>query len=242
MAVLSGKQIGQLVHAKKLTISPFDEQLVHPATYDLRLGSRILASPLGPEKLGAVVDLTPEQPSYQIQSGQMVGVISYERLELPLDISGRFGIRSTFARLGINAFGGVQLDPGFRGRLIMNLLNVGPEPVPISLHQPTFTVEFERLDEAAEKAYSGPYQDQDDFPSDQYNFIISARTTSLAEIPTLRQEVVRLNVLIEQFQELLADPDEGLEVKREVKERLLGLTSTPPERLLTIQEIRDRLM
>lgn len=239
--MLSGRQIKELVHSNKLIISPFDESLVQPASYDLRMGSRILASPLGVEKLGMVIDLTPVKNNYQIQSGQMVGVLSYEKLGIPLDISGRFGIRSYFARLGIIAFGGLQLDPGFRGRLTMNLLNVGPEPITIKLHEPLFTVEFQKLEEPAEMEYSGPYQGQEDFPDDQYNFIISARTTSLAEIPTLREEVARLNILIEQFEDWLPDPDEGLEIKPEIKGRLLNLSKTPGEQLLTIQEFKKRL-
>ncbi len=241
MAMLSGRQIKELVHSKKLIISPFDESLVQPASYDLRLGSRILASPLGAEKLGMVIDLTPEKNKYQIQSGQMVGVLSYEKLKIPLDISGRFGIRSFFARLGIIAFGGLQLDPGFRGRLTMNLLNVGPEPLTITLREPLFSVEFQKLEEPAEMAYSGPYQGQQDFPGDQYNFIIAARTTSLAEIPTLRQEVARLNVLMEQIGDWLPDPDEGLEIKPEVKEKLLSLSKVPCDQFITIQEFRRRL-
>ena len=143
----------------KLKIKPFYKKQIQPATYDLRLGNRILASPLGPEKLGEVVDLSPKRPNYDIQSGQMVAIISLEKLELPLDLCGRFGIRSAYARLGINAFGGLQLDPGFRGKLIMNLLNVGPEPITVTLKEPIFSVEFERLEEPSEVPYSGPYQE-----------------------------------------------------------------------------------
>ena len=100
-------------------IDPFEETLVQPASCDLRVGNKILASPVSPEKLGMVVDLTQAKPGYEILSGQMIGVLSLEKLFLPLNISGRFGIRSSLARKGINAFGGIQLDPGFRGKLTM---------------------------------------------------------------------------------------------------------------------------
>ena len=222
-------------------IDPFEDRLVQPATYDLRLGPRILAAPLNSETLGQVVDLTRDNPSYAIQPGQMVGVQSKEKLRFPLDISGRFGIRSSLARIGINAFGGLQLDPGFTGVLIMNLLNVGPEPVPLELETPFFTVELQRLDEPARRGYSGPYQGQTDFPADQYNFIMSARTTSLAEIPVLRDEVARLSVLIEELEERLPDPDEGLELREEIENQLSGSREYPRESLLSIADIRDRL-
>lgn len=241
MAILSGAQIERLVKARELVIDPFDAALVQPATYDLQLGPKILASPLSQEIAGMVVKLTDRSPSYKIQSGQMIGAISEETLRLPLDICGRFGIRSGFARRGLNAFGGIQLDPGFEGRLIMNLLNVGPEPVTITLGEALFSVEFQRLEEPAKTAYSGAYQYQDDFPADQYDFILSARTTSLAEIPTLRQEVARLNVLIQELRETLPDPDEGLELKPEIEERLQQSLATPQGSLRSIDDIRREL-
>lgn len=242
MSILSGRQITSLVGSGKLLIEPFNSEQIQPASYDLKIGTKILASPISPEKLGKVIVLSKEKPSYAIQSGQMVGVISGERLEMPLELCGRFGIRSSFARLGINAFGGLQLDPGFRGRLTMNLLNVGPEPITVKLNDILFSVEFERLDEPAEAAYSGNYQDQDDFPEDQYNFILSAHTTSLAEIPTLRIEVAHLSSVIEELEESLPDPDEGLELRQEVKDRLKQSSRLPHSSLLSIDEIRKQIM
>lgn len=233
MAVLSGKNILDLVKQGRLVIKPFEEELIQPASYDLRLGPKILASPVSAENLGIVIELTEKSPSYEIQPGQMVGVLSLEKMEMPLDICGRFGIRSAFARRGINAFGGLQLDPGFRGRLIENLLNVGPEPVTITLHESIFTVEFQRLEEPAEVAYSGPFQDQDDFPADQYNYILQARTTSLAEIPLLRKEMSRVGALIQELEENFPDPDEGLELREEIKERLLKSAKLPRDLLLS---------
>ncbi|MFQ5874020.1 MAG: dCTP deaminase [Dehalococcoidia bacterium] len=233
MGALSDVQITELVEKRKLVIEPFERELVQPASYDLRLGPKVLASPLGPGELGATIELNKKTPSYRIQTGQMVAVISMETLELPLNISARFGIRSEYARRGVIAFGGVQIDPGFRGRVIMNLQNVGPEPVTITMNEPLFTVEFQRLEKPALSGYSGKYQDQDDFPEDQYDFILSARTTSLAEIPTLRQEVARLNVLIEQLEEWLPDPDEGFELRPEVQQKLFKYLETPRESLVT---------
>ena len=239
MGVLSGKQILNLVKEGKLVIKPFEPTLVQPATLDLRVGSKVLASPLSAEIHGMVVELTEKEPSYKIHSGQMVGVLSYEKMELPLDICGRFGIRSTLARKGINAFGGLQLDPGWRGRLNLNLLNVGPEPIIISLHDPLFSVEFQKLEEPAEDGYSGSYQDQDDFPADQYNYILSARTTSLAEIPLLRKEMIRVSALMEELIEDY-DPDEGFELKPGIKERLLKSAKLPRDYFISSAEMNKK--
>jgi dCTP deaminase len=237
MGILSDRQIRAMVEEGKLQIKPFDSALVQPASYDLKIGNKILASPTSPEKLGEVVILSKEKPSYKIQPGQMVGVISLEKIEMPLNLCGRFGIRSSYARFGINAFGGLQLDPGWRGRLTMNLLNVGPEPVTVKMNDALFSVEFERLDEPAETPYSGPFQDQDDFSQEEYKYILSAHTTSLAEIPTLRTAVTRLNVLIEELEESLPDPDAGLKLRPEIIDRLKKSINLPEDSLISIDEI-----
>jgi len=240
MGVLSDWQIKGMVESGKLCIAPFNPEQIQPASYDLKVGTKILASPVSPEKLGKVILLTKEKPSCNILSGQMVSVMSLEKIEIPLELCGRFGIRSYFARLGINAFGGLQLDPGFRGKLTMNLLNVGPEPVTIRLNDMLFSIEFERLDEPAKAPYSGPYQDQDDFPEEQYNYILSAHTTSLAEIPNLRKEMAHLSNLIEELEESLPDPDEGLELRPEIIDRLKKSSLLPDSSLLSVDEIRRR--
>ena len=240
MAVLTGRQIREIAEKNLLKVEPFESDLVQPASYDLRLHYKVLASPVGEKILGKVVDLRECPDGFPILPGQMVGILSFEKIKLPLNVTGRFGIRSYFARKGINAFGGLQLDPGFRGRLSLSLLNVGPEPVRIKYKEAIFSVEFSRLEEDADE-YKGEYQDQEDFPADQYNYILSARTTSLAEIPMLRNELNLLSGLFEEFGELLKDPDSGLELRPEVRQRLVESSKTPKESLLSSEDIVARL-
>jgi len=240
MGTLTDRQIKNLVASGDLVINPFDETLVQPATLDLRLHHKVLASPLGENQLGRVIDLRDEINGYQIMPGQMVGVLSFEHMELPSNISGRFGIRSSFARKGINAFGGIQLDPGFKGRLTLNLLNVGPEPITIKYKEPILSVEINRLEEMVEKPYDGPYQNQDDFPADQHNYILNARTTSLAEIPTLRKEVSRLNGLLQEFGEIMPDPDDSLELNPQIEEILSRSQDISKDMRLNSQQMKEK--
>lgn len=176
MCILTGRQIRQLIFSGQYLIDPFDESLIEPATCDLRLFHKVLASPIGANQSGKVIDLRDCPSGHEILPGQMVAILSFERINLPLNIIGRFGIRSSLARKGINAFGGLQLDPGFRGRLMMNLINVGPEPITIRDKDLVFSIEFSKLEEDAEQGYSGSFQDQDDFPADQYNYVLSTGT------------------------------------------------------------------
>jgi len=185
--------------------------------------------------------LRDEVDGYKIAPGQMVGILSFELLEIPINLSGRFGIRSFFARKGLNPFGGIQLDPGFKGRLTLNLLNVGPEPIAIKYKDPIFSIEINRLEEDAEKPYNGPYQNQDDFPADQHNYILNARTTSLAEIPTLRKQVSILNGLLEELEDRIPDPDDGLELRPDIEELLSRRKALPKDMRLDSQQMKEKL-
>ncbi len=240
MGTLTGRQIKNLIASGELVIDPFDEELIQPASLDLRLHYKVLASPLGENHLGRVIDLRDEVDGYQIVPGQMVGVLSFAHMEFPLNLSGRFGIRSSFARKGINAFGGIQLDPGFKGRLTLNLLNVGPEPVAVKYKDPIFSIEINRLEEDAEKPYDGPYQNQDDFPADQHNYILNARTTSLAEIPTLRKQVSILSGLLGELSDRIPDPDDGLELRPDIEEVLSRCRELPKDMRLDSQQMKEK--
>ena len=244
MGALTGKQIKELVRNGHLVIEPFNQELVRGASCDLRLGKKILASPLGPDELGREFELDEGNTTYAIQTGQMVAVMSRERFQFPLDIcSNSFGIRSGFSRKGLNCFGGPHIDPGWRGHLIVILQNIGPEPITIELDEPLFTITFERLEEAVEptEGYSGEHQDQEDFPEEQKTYIKSARTTSLAEIPTLRDNVARLTVFVEELTDKLPDPDAGLELDEELVQRLHRSLDNTRESLLTPEEMRKHL-
>jgi hypothetical protein len=122
----------------------------------------------------------------------------------------------------------------------LNLQNIGPEPVTITLKRPLFTLAFYRLEEPAAAGYAGKYQDQRDFPQDQYDYILSARTTSLAEVPKLRKEVEQLKVQVEELEERFPDPDEGLELRPEVAEALSETLNAQRDSLLTPDEAWKR--
>ena len=69
----------------------------------------------------------------------------------------------------------------------------------------------------------------------------AAGMTSLAEIPALRGEVARLNILIEELVEMLPDPDEGLVLRPEIEARLLESLKTPHDDLISTDDIRKKL-
>lgn len=232
MSVISGETIKRLIESKELILEPLDTQCLQPASIDLRVGRRAIKSPVGEER-GAVIDLTRDN-KIGILPGQFASVLTLERLTLPLNICGRIGLRSFYARRGLISFHGAQVDPGFSGYLVVPLVNVGPETIALEYGKPFSTLELNYLETASSKTYSGDYQDQADFPADDINFLLSARTVSLAEIPSLKDEITQLRsrfsslenlhedvtTLREDLEELLEDLEKSKELKEEVKAKL----------------------
>lgn len=205
MGIITGKMLKKLVDEKKLIIDPFYEDGVQPASYDARLGHRILVGPTM-DKLGDEVDLNKERAHlYEIETGQFVSIITEEIFKLPNDMCGRFGLRSSYTRKGLILFGGIQLDPGWRGRIVASLTNVGPEPIELKMGDKIVSVEFHKLEEAAEP-YSGPHQNQLDFPEEDRKCIVEAKTTTLAKIPMLEREISKISGIIERLKLIGPDP------------------------------------
>lgn len=192
MTVLSDTSIRQAITSGELGIHPFHPDALEPASYDMRLHWKLLVSPTRYER-GHVVDLRKE-PHHQfaVEPGRFVGVLTEEKLAVPLIMAGRFGLRSVFTRHGLVAFGGIQIDPGFKGRLAISLFHSGPEPIKLKHKQRMFTVEFHLLDHPASIGYKGPFQNQTGFHKMQRDFILNAHTTSLAEINLLPDEIASL--------------------------------------------------
>lgn len=136
----------------------------------------------------------------KIETAEFVEVTTLEKLTLPLTICGRIGLRSYYSRKGLVLFSGPQIDPGFDGCLIISLFNTGPREIILKYGDPFCTVEFNRLDKPAEKGYSGPYQHQDDFPSDNIEFITGAMGITLYEVvetmKDLRSDIRWIKVLL----------------------------------------------
>ena len=54
-------------------------------------------------------------------------------------------------------------------------------------------------------------------------------------------EITRLNALIEELEEALPDPDEGLELKPEVEDRLLRSSNLPRDFFLSAEGIHKKM-
>jgi dCTP deaminase len=124
MTILADFQIRALCESGMVT--PFDPELLNPASLDLRLGSNILIeSSEGPDLVPCcIANYTPANP-YQVVPGQFLLAEAEPIFNLPNCIAAQFVLKSSRAREGLQHLFAGWCDPGWNGsRLTLELKNV----------------------------------------------------------------------------------------------------------------------
>jgi dCTP deaminase len=171
-----------LVAEGRIGIDPFDDARVQPSSVDLRLGDRVrvfasthrralvdLRQPA--DDLTELVALDPDRP-FILHPHEFVLGITLERVRLPEDLVGRLEGKSSLGRLGllIHSTAGF-VDPGWDGRLTLELANILNLPITLYAGMPVAQISFMRLTTPVERPYGSPslaskYQgDLDPMPS-----------------------------------------------------------------------------
>ncbi|MBI3954100.1 MAG: dCTP deaminase [Chloroflexi bacterium] len=151
---MTDKQIRQAVEAKRVVIENFDTKYLQPASYDMRLGEEAITATLR-EKINPA-----QKGLLTIPSGDFALVTTHERIVMPPDMAGHLGMRSHYAKKGLVLLSGPQIDPGFKGVLVLGFSNLSPRDIIIPYKDSLCTVEFYSLEQPAEKGYQGEYQEQ----------------------------------------------------------------------------------
>lgn len=173
---MNAESIDRLISEGKLKIRDYDRALLSPASYDARLGRRAFVSS---EK--AKIDVEAKG-NLLLQAGDFAVITTFERFEFPLDLVGHIGMRSHYARKGVIQLSGPQIDPGFCGVLVVGLFNSSPRDIIVPYKEPLVTIEFVRLIEPAKKGYCGPYQEQEDVPTADMEWLVETKGMSFAQV------------------------------------------------------------
>lgn len=167
--VLSDGDIIERIGYNSLTIEPYDESNVEPASVDLRLGhdhKLVRASGIvdaSSEDDDALVYDSMESPLV-IHPEQFILTTTLERVEIPDDMVAHVLGRSSLGRLGISVHQTAgYIDPGFEGQITLELSNHGPAPVSLEPGQRICQIVFEELSSSALRLYGhegSQYQNQ----------------------------------------------------------------------------------
>ncbi len=173
--MLSDRDIKRALETGEIVIDPLDEDYLEealgPASLDLRLGNEFVVfktlhkpcidptKDAGENTERIVID---EDEEFVINPGELVLGVTYEWIEINSpEITGVLHGRSSLGRLGIQAHVEAgYVDPGWRGRLTLELVNFNPMPVKLRPGMRIVQIVFHRLSSAAERVYpefSGKY-------------------------------------------------------------------------------------
>ncbi len=126
--LLSDSQITEEINSHGIEITPFDQRMLQPASYDLKIGKDVAVVP---QNGNSIVNLE-DNGVFVIPPYTPAVIYTMEHLKLSLHIVGRFGLKSALSRRGMYASVGPQVDPGFEGKLSVTLFNLTPVAVPLN--------------------------------------------------------------------------------------------------------------
>jgi len=156
--ILVDKKIREYIKGGKIKVEPFDEDMIGPASLDIRLGYKFrvfktlerevidikdyyedVYTRIGTEEyimhIGKYSDLyilKKDNVPIIIHPGEFILASVYEYIELPDNIVGQIHGRSSIGRLGLIVHTSAgYIDPGYKGYLTLEIINVNKVPIKI---------------------------------------------------------------------------------------------------------------
>lgn len=174
--ILSAQSIERLCVNEKPMIVPFEKTKkvvngksygLSAASYDVRIAHDLT---LGPNPIHLLSSMATTWPASQwlvpdwaqrLNSYPPATALAHtlEDFDMPDNVAGFVIDKSTYARVFVTAFN-TFLDPGWRGNLTLELVNLGPVAVEIKACDPICQIVFQWLDENTDRPYRGKYYDQ----------------------------------------------------------------------------------
>lgn len=161
--VLSDRGIRAAIAASRITLDPFDDGLIQPASVDVRCDHRFRV--FRNNRYGHI-DVREEQPEltelvempdggpFILHPGEFVLGATLERVTLGDDIVARLEGKSSLGRLGLQVHSTAGfIDPGFDGHVTLELANVANLPITLYPGMKIGQLSFLNLDQPAEHPY-----------------------------------------------------------------------------------------
>lgn len=169
MAILSDKTIKEYLEEGKIVIDPLkDEQQIQPSSVDMRLGDEFKVfkvirkpyiDPKDEEDIAEYMESStvPEGEAFIIHPNEFALATTQEYYKVPDDLVARVEGRSSMGRLGVTMHVTAgYVDPGFEGRITLEISNIGAMPVALYPGQRVCQLVFETMTTPAELPYGHP--------------------------------------------------------------------------------------
>jgi deoxycytidine triphosphate deaminase len=204
--------------------------------YDFRLGSRILKArfgrPVDAEKLSE-----SEKRDLYVEPGEMVFALTEERLVLPPNMIAFLSPKRKLSHAGVLVIGGLCIDPGYEGRLLIGLYNFSSTRYPLRPGKKVIAATFHEL-EPSERPEALPHPASiEDFPDELVEVMQKYEPSSIPslaeamqkikdELATLRTEILsheewykRLKECLDRHDQQIGDLIRGLAAEKEAREK-----------------------
>ena len=164
--VLSDRSIREELAAGRLRIEPLTDDALQPSSVDLRLDRLFrVFKPSGRTQIDVrepcddcteLVAVDEGKP-FVIRPGELVLANTLETITVPNDLVARLDGRSSLGRLGllVHATAG-YVDPGFSGKLTLELSNASPLPIALYCNMKVCQISFLRLSTPVDRPYGSP--------------------------------------------------------------------------------------
>lgn len=185
--ILSDQDIERAMEEGRIRVEPLPELAKHlgPCSLDFRLGNNLrvfeytkypVIDPRNKEifdKLSREI-VIPEGEHFIIHPGELIIASTIEWLEISNDLVGRLEGRSSLGRIGVVVHStAARFDPGWRGRPVLELGNLGRIPVALEPGMRICSFTFEELSSPARVSYAQR-------PSSKYVGQVGAQASKLA--------------------------------------------------------------
>lgn len=201
MTLMTDAALRAALDSGGIVLDPRPESIKAAASIDLRLGPQAF---LGTSD--SILNME-EKRLLTIPPGELVLVSTLETMHVGPRYAAQIGLRSTFARKGLSLLAGPQVDPGFRGRLHVALVNLSPVEISIGYREPLVTVVFHDLGADVDKPYGSTagdeYHEQDEITGEEVNDIRLHRGYAMSEViremATLSSNVGQLRTSVDGY-------------------------------------------
>ena len=156
MSSIVDHQIRHLARTMGL-VEPFDPELVNPASYDVTLGNEILVE----NDHGDFTWFNISNDTFYMPPGAFVLAHTSEYVRIPNNLECIFQLKSSRGREGYEHALAGYIDPGFHGRVTLELSNVRRfKELPLRAGMKIGQLRFAKLDEIPMRSYAvtGRYQ------------------------------------------------------------------------------------
>ncbi len=161
--VLSDRSIREALAAGRISIEPFDPELVQPSSVDVRCDHRFRVFHPGRYPFIDVKQPMPDLTelveiddgrAFILHPGEFVLGATLERISLPDDLVARLDGKSSLGRLGLQVHSTAGLaDPGFTGQITLELSNMTRLPISLYPGMRVAQLVFEMLSTPADRPY-----------------------------------------------------------------------------------------